>query len=282
MLRGKKPEAIEKRLKALFYGTAGVGKTTCAIQFPKPYLIDTEKGAENDQYIELLEKHDGCIFQTTDFDEVLQEVKTLLTIKHPYKTLIIDSATPIYNDKLDQSAKKVGTDFGRHYNEVNKSFKQLVNLLLKLDMNVIITCHAKNEYGQNLAVLGQKPDCYAKLEFLFDLVFEIQKRGPDRVGIVKKTRIKNFADNESFSFCYDTMAEKYGRDSLEREALARASATPEQINELKRLIEMFNITQETIDRWLDKGKAETLEDLEQEHILALVNHLKAKIVNEGL
>ena len=38
MLRGKKPETIEKRLKALFYGPAGVGKTTCAIQFPKPYL----------------------------------------------------------------------------------------------------------------------------------------------------------------------------------------------------------------------------------------------------
>jgi GTPase SAR1 family protein len=40
-LRAKKPEAVEKRLKALFYGSAGVGKTTAAIQFPRPYLIDT-------------------------------------------------------------------------------------------------------------------------------------------------------------------------------------------------------------------------------------------------
>ncbi|HHX4254290.1 TPA: AAA family ATPase [Legionella anisa] len=55
-LRARKPETIEKRLKVLFYGDAGVGKTTAAIQFPKPYLIDTEKGAENDQYTKSYKK----------------------------------------------------------------------------------------------------------------------------------------------------------------------------------------------------------------------------------
>ena len=33
MLKAKKPETIEKRLKALFYGVAGAGKTMAAIQF---------------------------------------------------------------------------------------------------------------------------------------------------------------------------------------------------------------------------------------------------------
>ena len=45
-LRAKKPETVEKRLKALFYGAAGVGKTTAAIQLSSPYLIDTEKFEE--------------------------------------------------------------------------------------------------------------------------------------------------------------------------------------------------------------------------------------------
>ncbi len=196
-LRAVKPEKIQKRLKALFYGGAGVGKTTAAINFPKVYLIDTEKGSENDQYINILKKTGGVVFQTSDFDELMKEVKALLTEQHEYKTLVIDPLTTLYNDLLDKSALKNGTDFGKHYNEANKKIKHLLSLLLRLDMNVIITSHAKNEYGQNMSVLGQTFDCYKKLDYLFDLVFEIQKRGKDRIGIVKKTRIEKFQDLES-------------------------------------------------------------------------------------
>ena len=126
----------------------------------------------------------------TDFDELIKEVKALLTEKHEYKTLVID---PLHNgsanDLLEKAAKSRindkdpdGTAFGGHYGVANKRIKHLLSLLLKLDMNVIITAHAKNEYGSNLTVLGQTYDCYKKLDYLFDLVFEIQKRGKERVG----------------------------------------------------------------------------------------------------
>src|SRR5579872_1423562 len=103
-LRGVKPKMLQKRLKALFYGSSGVGKTTAAISFPRPYLIDTERGAENEQYVRLIEKNGGAVFQTTDFDELIKEVKALLTTRHNYKTLIIDPLTTLYNDLLDKSA----------------------------------------------------------------------------------------------------------------------------------------------------------------------------------
>ncbi len=180
-LRGVKPESIQKRLKALFYGASGVGKTTAAIAFPMVYLIDTERGSENSQYINKLSKNGGVIFQTTDFDEVITEVKSLLTEKHEYKTLVIDPLTTLYNDLLEKSALKNGTEFGKHYSDANKKVKHLMNLLLRLDMNVVITSHAKNEYGQNLSVLGSTFDCYKKIDYLMDLVFEISKRGKDRV-----------------------------------------------------------------------------------------------------
>ena len=202
-LRGVKPEKIEKRLKALFYGASGVGETTACISFPKVYLIDTEKGAENSQYIDLLSKNGGCVFQTTDFDELMIEVKSLLTEKHGYQTLVIDPLTTLYNDLLDKSAVKNGTEFGRHYSEANKQVKHLICLLLRLDMNVLITSHSKNEYGQNLSVLGSTFDCYKKIDYLMDLVFEISKRGNDRVGIIKKSRIESFPSGETFPFSYD-------------------------------------------------------------------------------
>lgn len=286
-LKGKKPELIEKRLKAFFYGTAGVGKTTCAIQFPKPYLIDTERGAENDQYVEILEKAGGAIFQTMDFDELIQEIKSLLTEKHDYKTVIIDPLTTLYNDLLDKSAKVLketskdkdatGTEFGRHYTEANKQMKHLLKLLLRLDMNVIITAHAKNEYSSDMKVLGQTFDCYKKLDYLFDLVFEIQKRGKERVGIVKKSRIKGFGDSEQFPFNYDEIANRYGRHILEREVEKEVLASPEQVAELKRLIELLKIPEEVTQKWLDKANAEVFDEMQAGQIETCINHLNSKI-----
>lgn len=277
MLRGVKPKKVEKRLKALFFGGAGVGKTTAAIHFPKPYMIDTEKGCVNDSYIEILDENGGAIFQTSDFDELINEVKALLTNKHEYKTLIIDPLTTVYNDLLEKAALKVGTEFGRHYGEANKQMKHLCNLLLRLDMNVIITSHAKNEYGANLSVLGETYDCYKKLDYLFDLVFHIQKRGEERVGIVKKTRISTFKDNESFSFSYDEISNRYDKKMLEKESEIEELASEEQVQELTKLIELLKVDDEVVLKWLKKADSANFSEMNSSAIEKCIDFLKSKL-----
>ena len=276
-LKAKKPAMIESRLKALFYGAAGVGKTMAAIQFPKPYIIDTEGSTNKPQYVKAIEKVDGAVLMTVDFDEMVNEVRELLTTKHEYKTLVIDSLTLLYNDLLEKAERKVGTEFGRHYGEANKRMKQLLNLLFRLDMNVIITSHSKNEYGSNLAVLGQTFDCYKKLDYLFDLVFEIQKRGTHRVGLVKKSRIESFPDSESFPFSYDEIADRYGRHIIERDAVAQELSSVEQVCEMLRLIDLLKIPSETYQKWLDKASSESWEDMQKDSIQKCIDHLKSKI-----
>lgn len=279
-LRAKKPQAIQKRLKAFFYGNAKVGKTTAAIQFPKPYLIDTERGAENEKYVKILEEREGVIFQTNDFEEVLKKVKALLTEKHEYRTLIIDPLTTIYNDLLDKAAFKVGTDFGRHYNEANKKIKVLYNLLLRLDMNVIITSHAKNEYGASLNVIGQTFDCYKKMDYLFDLIIEIQKRGKERVGLVKGTRLEGFKEDEVFPFSYEEVCKRYGKEILEKECVSSVLASPEQVKEIKRLIEVLSLSQEIVEKIFKKEEVEDFEYMSSEYIQKCIDSFKSKIQGE--
>lgn len=279
-LRGKKPEQIRKRLKALFYGTAGVGKTTAAIQFPKPYLIDTERGAENDQYVNLLKQNEGAIFQTSSFADILKEVESLLTIKHPYKTLVIDPMTTIYNDLLDIAEKKLGSDYGRHYGEANRNIKILLKLLLRLDMNVIITSHSKNEYAENMKVIGQSYDCYRKLDYLFDLVFEIQKRGKERIGIVKKSRIESFPDGEQFPFSYQEISRKYGNEVLEKDSIPIKIASAEQVNELNRLVNLLKVDESIVKKWLDKGDADCFDLLNYDYADKIITALTSKIKGE--
>ncbi len=276
-LRGVKPKMLQKRLKALFYGSSGVGKTTAAISFPRPYLIDTERGAENEQYVRLIEKNGGAVFQTTDFDELIKEVKALLTTRHNYKTLIIDPLTTLYNDLLDKSAIRNGTDFGRHYNEANKHIKHLLSLLLRLDMNILIIAHSKNEYGDNMKVVGTTYDCYRKLDYLFDLVFEIQKRGRDRIGIIKKSRIESFPDGETFPFSYDEIADRYGKDILEKDAIAVELASKDQVSEIKRLVELLNIPESVWAKWLDKADAASFDEMDTGSAQKCIEFLKTRI-----
>lgn len=276
-LRAKKPTTTQKRLKALFFGEAGAGKTTAAISFPKCYLIDTEHGSDNDQYVKLLNDNGGVVFHTTDFDELVIEVKALLTTKHEYKTLVIDPLTTLYNDLLDKAEQKVGNEFGRHYGEANKRMKQLLNLLVRLPLNVIITCHDKKEYGDNLKVIGTTFDGYKKLDFLFDLVFCIQKRGKSRVALVKKSRVEAFEDGETFPFSYDEIANRYGRDVLEQEATPEKLATDDQVNEIKRLVDLLKIPEETIDKWLTKASATDYAEMSEESAAKVIDHLNKQI-----
>jgi len=49
-LKAKKPEVAKGRLKLFLYGNAKVGKSTMSIQFPKPYIIDTEGSMDKRKY----------------------------------------------------------------------------------------------------------------------------------------------------------------------------------------------------------------------------------------
>ena len=87
-LKAKKPEIVEKKLKMFLFGPPGSRKTTSAIMFPKSVLIDMERGSEN--YSKSIEKAGSVVLHTTNPDEVLEEVNSLLTEKHEFLTLILD------------------------------------------------------------------------------------------------------------------------------------------------------------------------------------------------
>lgn len=284
-LRAKKPEAIEKRLKALFYGPPGVGKTTAAIQFPRPYLIDTERGAENPQYVKMLSDSGGAYMFTTSPDELIQEVTALLSEKHDFLTLIIDPLTIIYNNLLDTAAAAVGTDFGKHKGPANMVIKRMLNLLLRLDMNVIITSHAKPKWerakdakGKDTVVdVGSTFDCYDKLDYLFDLVFEVQKRGENRVAVVRKSRVESFTEGTAIPFSYPEIAKLYGKGIIERQAAPQALATAVQISELKRLVDLLKVPVETTNKWLEKAQAETWSEMPADAMAKCITHLNSQI-----
>jgi len=275
MLRAKKPEAVTKRLKLFMFGPAGVGKTTAAIQFPNSYIIDCERGAEN--YDKIIAASNSVVYQTTDIQDVIAEVKSLLTEKHEYRTLVIDPITTVYNDLLDKCETQVGADFGRHYGAANKQMKRLANLIMALDMNVVITAHAKAEYGQNFAKIGYTFDGWRQLDYWFDLVVELTKKGKKRMAKVVKTRIDRFPDDEVFEWSYDAIRRRCDVDILEREANAVALATPEQVAQIKELLAVVRLPDGTTDKWLAKAGVDVWEDIPGDVIVKCIEYVKNRL-----
>lgn len=276
-LRFKKPEIKQQRLKAMFYGEMGTGKSTCACHFPATAYIDTEDTASKKKYAQAISDNSGQVLATGDFDEILSQVKELMSTKHDFKTLVIDSLTIPYDNLLADCERKVGSDFGRHIGEANKKMKLLVNLLLRIDLNVIVTCQAKKEYGNNMSVVGQTYACYNRLGYMFDLVFETQVRGKEFVAVTKKSRIDEFPMLETFTFNYNEVIKRLGTDIVDKEMIPQELASEDQVKEVERLIDLFKIPEETYVKWTDKHNAESFEELSSDVIQKIIDHLKSKI-----
>lgn len=282
-LKFKKPEIKQQRLKALFYGEMGTGKSTCACQFPFTAYIDTEDTASKKQYAQMITDNSGQVSVSGDMDELIETVKMLMSTKHNFKTLVIDSLTIPYENAVIDCEREHGTEFGRGAAAAKKKTKLLVNLLLKLDMNIIVTSQAKKEYagGKDMQVIGQTYNCYDRLGYMFDLVFETQIRGDKYFAVTKKSRLEEFPMRESWEFSYAEIIRRMGADNIEKDVVSEQLATKEQVDKVKYYLDLFKIPEETYLKWLDKHQAEEWEELNMEVIQKIIDHFKSQIDKEA-
>jgi len=290
MLKGKKPEEKEKRLKMFVYGSAGVGKTTAALKFPKSYIIDTEHGT--DFYAKTINAANSVVLHSLNPDEIKEELKALLTEKHPYKTLIIDPVTQVYNatqekwsrifEKHAKSTKDAEIqDFGmRYWGKVKSDFKAVQRLMLALDMNVIITAHQKDVYGNGMQKLGVGPDSMKGDEYLFDIVFRIDRVGGKLMAYKIKERSEPMDSPKfpnEFEWSYENFVKFYGKEIIEKEAKPMAMAAKTDIDRLNKLIEIVKIEDSDIQKWLTKANVDSFEEFTKEQINASIEFVTKKL-----
>lgn len=287
-LKGKKPEAKEKRLKMFLYGPAGVGKTTAALQFPNSYVIDMEKGT--DYYSDSINKSGSAVLQTVSAEDIKTEIRSLLTEKHDYRTLIIDPVTQLYNslqDKWTRIFEKHSKadaaeiqDFGmRYWGRVKAEYKSIQRMLLSLDMNVIITSHQKDVYGAGMQKVGVGPDSMKGDSYVFDMVFRLDNVNGKRIAFTEKERAEIGKNRfpASFEWSYPNFLKFYGQQIIERQADPVAMATKEQVMEVVHLLDVVKVDDETVSDWFTRSDVDSWEEMSGERIQKCIDFLKNKI-----
>lgn len=285
VLRAKKPELKSNRLRCLIYGEANAGKSHFCCSFPKTYYIDTEGLTEYKKYVKMLNKNESPVVELSEIDEIIKEVTQLLTSKHDYSTLVIDSLTNIYIQACDAEAERLakkssskdaeGTEFQAHLNKPKRKIMRLANLLSRLDMNVLVTCHAKLKYEHGKEV-GQQEDMYDKLKYILGSSVNIFVIAGKRKGRFTKSRYEELPEGEMFDISYEYFEEKFGRDNFLKNATPSELITLEQLVELKKLFFTFKIVEESINRGIAICKATRLEDIPKDKAQLWIDSLYKK------
>ena len=277
------PKATEpSRPKITIFGKPGVGKTWGALDFPSVYYIDTEAGADLAHYTDKLKKSGGVYFGreqgSQDFTTVIDQVKALATETHPYKTLVIDSLSKIYNLEVNKEAERLGEKdgFGASKKPAVRMSGTLIRWLDKLDMNVILICHEKPEWSRGEQI-GFIPDAHDKLEYELHLCLRITKEGNSRYATVKKSRLIEFAEGSRFDWSYDEFARRYDRKIIESAAKQIVLASQEQLDELNHLLELVRTPEGETDKWLKKANVESFAEMQAEKIQACISNLQGRI-----
>jgi len=294
-LKAKKPSIVEPgHSKGLLFGKPGAGKTWFSLQFPAPYFIDTEGGAHLGQYMKRLEAVKGAYLGpedgACDFDTVVNEIKLLATDKHPYKTLVIDSISKIYQVAIANEAERLGNKdaFGASKKPAIAQMRRLINAITRLDMNVWFIAHEVSEWGGTGAdrkEIGKAPDAWDKLQYELDLALRIEhvSRGL-RIATVTKSRLSGFPEFDRIVLQegesdtgYAEFAKRYGRDYIEAAPKPVALASPDQVKEIEKLIAALKLEDGEVDKILARGNADSIADLSLEHAEKMVSWLKGKV-----
>lgn len=286
-LKGKQPELIKPaKIKAVLFGISGVGKTTLALSFPKPYYYDVEGGAKGPQYRELLKASGGAYLGPEDgtlaAETLIEQMQALATEKHPYKTLIVDSLTKLFQTMIAQEAERLGDKdaFGASKKPAIAAMRRIVMWASRLDMNIWFICHETAEWGMvngQRAEIGRIADCWDKLIYELDLSVQAVKRGPSRTAIVKKSRLAAFPDGQQFPLEYAEFAARHGKDVVEGDVGSVLMATPEKITEVQKLLDIIKVDPVAVQKDFDKLGISDWPEMTLEQIETRIASLRKKL-----
>jgi len=283
-LKARKPKATKRgRARILVFGPPKNGKTYGLCGFKNALYIDTEGGALEPQYQNQLESagsmYVGPDEGSQDHEKILQAMKALGTTKHKFTTIIYDSLSKLFDsqvaadldrmtDKAIKQKKELESTFGAEKKGAIRFVRRLIRWADMLDMNLILVCHSKDKWADG-EIVGTTFDGWAKLEYELHIALNVV----NRKAVVTATRYQEFEKGASFDWNYCEFIKRYGSEPIESAAHAVAIATPEQVEQLTKLLSVRKDADELTEKWLKAADADSFAEMKAEHITKCIEYV---------
>lgn len=182
-----KAKKVKRYIKVALWGDKKSGKTRFALSFPKPCVIDTERGT-----LMYADKYDFAVKDANRWNELLQALDALEKGDHEFETLVIDSLTIFWQDLIDVQIEYVRNRRGNEvlstgdWGTIKRRWKSFINRLVDLNMHVVLVMREKDEYTtetdqrtgeEKSKKTGEHlPDAEKSTGYVFDFILHLLTR----------------------------------------------------------------------------------------------------------
>lgn len=161
----KKPSelVVRTKIKALFYGQAGMGKTTLGLSAPKPLLLDFDGGVGRVNYT-----HTKDTVQISNFKEALDVLQEDLS---EYESIVVDTLGKMMDFAIIHVC---GNAIPRiqDWSKINAEFNSFVRIASSLNKHLIFIAHrdVRKEGEDNVFVPAVREKNYSTIVTELDLL----------------------------------------------------------------------------------------------------------------
>lgn len=299
----QKPEQVQRFLKIAAEGPIGGGKTVFGLLAKEAGLgpvavISGEQGEI--LYINHPRWGGFDRLPTQTIDGFAEGVSYLESDDNPYKTLVIDTVTNLYEALVAAKMSDDGEVSMQEWGPIKRKFKELMTRVVNLPMNIVYVVHENDiieRKGMDSKVVGQKADVEKSFGRNPDVVVRlyIDRDGTTRKALIKKDRTGTFQAGQVIDDPHIKMwvggiraegkQEKQLTPDELRTANEAALLTPEQetFRRLMRELDEGAFTgKATLKDWAEKAKADidTLPDARRTDVRKAFKALLAGFADE--
>lgn len=265
MALAKKATINNTYVKVLVWGEPGCGKSRFALSAPAPLVIDLEDSTglyaeEFDFYKAKVDPNDTLANNAaTLVKNIINEINSN---EYPdRKTLVVDPVTDLLDcienfcitEYQKQINKKI-TDLNavqksKWYAYRRETSRKILDKLKNVPMNLILIARSKNVWDTvdgKMQPVGQTYDCLEIVEYLMDIIINLEKSSEGVVAKVKKSRLANLPEVlpvKNFSSIYKAIEETKASSKLENIEKEEFKKIMNEIKEQVKSTELPNPTE---------------------------------------
>lgn len=280
----KKATLNDANIKVLVWGESGSGKSRFALSAPNPLVVDLEGSTrlyanEFDFYkAEVDVNNSESKNPATLVKNIIKEINNNLYPDR--KTLVIDPLTDLLDCIENICAEEYQKQIGKKITDLNavqktkwyayrkETSRIILDKLKNTQMNLILIARSKNMWDTKdgkLQPVGQTYDCLDIVEYLMDIVINLEKTQEGIIAKVKKSRLANLPDIlpvENFSSILEAI------ESTKASSINKREEKVENIEKDNSMEEIFEtvvdeITTSSEDRKFDY---EEMKRLQKKHL----------------